>query len=250
MPLEEIYYRRQCVINTMTDLQAYFLRLYGALEEIPDTRPLASRTTLGTSFSTSQQSSPFQCRAGLANAKQCDLFHLGQMTRFFTMRSKTMFLGSTMLDPDFNPDEKEGEEASSLQGDSILRAASAAPSPSSSSSDLTHVIASLKRYPDYQIDPHHQTCGIRRRFLPTLGCIEKYVMDTRGLLGVDIERWKCASQRKQMSWRTCTKTRKIDIHFDQIISAHFGPPIQRGQFFQEDEAKRLFTAKTRNWESR
>lgn len=265
--VEELYYRRQCIINTMDDLQNYFFRLYGALDDTHDTpdRPSTSRAaTLGTTFSTSQQSSPFQCRAGLGNASQCDLFHLGQMTRFFTMRSKTVFLGSAMRDPYCNlsgKKEEEGDADHSLPGEAHSGTLSATttshvgPStfptetstPSSPPSDFPTVIKSLRQYPDYQIDSHHNACGIRRRFLPPLLCIEKYVLDSRGLLGVDTERWR--RYPEQMTWKTCAKPAQVDIHLDQVKTVHPSPMPLRGQVAQEEEARRLFTAKKRNWEA-
>ncbi|KAJ5259452.1 hypothetical protein N7478_012433 [Penicillium angulare] len=233
---EELYYRRQCVMNTITDLHAYFLRAYGALEDT-DPNPAPPRSSLGAAFSTSSQTRHFQCRAGLANASQCDMFQLGQMVRFFTMRSKTAFVGSNLTDPDFSLDP------SSEDGDIEIQDHSPA------SSDVITTITSLRQYPDYQIDAHHGSCGVRRRLLPIIPCIEKYLLDSQGLLGIDYVIWSNIDARHSAQWIGSRKTHSVDVRQAQIvsISAHRGEPKSRRWVDRYAEA--LFTAKSRNWEA-
>ncbi|KAJ5331761.1 hypothetical protein N7476_001544 [Penicillium atrosanguineum] len=247
---EELYYRRQCVMNTITDLQAHFLRVYGGLEEIPKTNDLmaaSTRPTLGTTFSTSIPHSEYlryQCRAGFGNGSQCDLFHLGQMTRFFALKSKSIFLGSTLIDPDFSMVEDDDDK----QNGNPQTPAYATP-PSA----IISLFASLKQYPDYQIDTTHHGCGVRRRILPVLNGIEKYILDPRGLLGIDYKEWKDSSKRPQIEWssKTSRKGHTVDIRFEKIVGIHMSSP--KFSFVtattSEDEARLLFTAKKRNWES-
>ncbi|KAJ5682823.1 hypothetical protein N7462_005988 [Penicillium macrosclerotiorum] len=237
---EEIYFRRQCVLNTITDLQAYFLRAYGALEEIDEPKE-TKPPSLGVAFITSHQHRHFQCRGGFGNASQCDLFHLGQMTRFFALRAKTIFIGSTLIDPDFGLSSDEDEEDE--KGRSI----------SGPASDITALVASLKQYPDYQIDLNHQGCGVRRRLLPVLDGIERFILDSRGLLGVNLHEWENVSLRPSIAWsnRNSQADHKVDIRFAKITAVQF--PSQAAsparQFTQEEDAWLLFTAKKRNWES-
>jgi len=55
---EEVMYRRESILNTLNDLQGYFLKAY-----------------------TSKQR---QCKLGYDSSAQCDSFQLGEMVRFFT----------------------------------------------------------------------------------------------------------------------------------------------------------------------
>ena len=237
---EELYHRRQCVLNTITDLHAYFLRKYGALEDTDETKPPSNTgTSLGVAFSTSTQTRKFQCRAGLDNASQCDLFHLGQMTRFFSMRAKTVFIGSTLIDPDFG-DDSETEHTNEQRPSST---------PSDPPSDITTIIASLKQYPDYQIDPNHQACGVRRRLLPIIPCIEKYISDPRSILGIDRQDWD--QQPRLWTWKGNPQNdHSVAIRFAQItdIQSPSRFPLMK-PVLPKDEARFLFTAKKRNWEA-
>lgn len=235
-------------MNTITDLQAYFLRLYGALEDPHDEpKPTTTsiRATVGAAFSTSHhQTRNFQCRAGLGNASQCDLFHLGQMTRFFAMKSKTVFLGSTLLDPDFSIIHDHTI-------DSDDGAATSAATHPGLPSDITAILRSLKQYPDYQIDASHQGCGcgVRRRLLPVLTCIEKWILDYRGLLGIDLNLWDDPSSRPSIEWANKQNHRGhvVDIRFEKIVSIRF--PFDWSVSSHEENARLFFTAKRRNWEA-
>ena len=112
MVVEELQARRNCVLDTVSSVQTHFAMLY---------------------------SSDLQCRKGLANSKDCDAFHLGQMLRFFTKRG-TLYIGSV-----FN--EKEADD---YEG------------------DLEDLIARLKYCPHYQLDQFHAHCGVRERMIPIL----------------------------------------------------------------------------------
>ncbi|KAE8344020.1 hypothetical protein BDV24DRAFT_160954 [Aspergillus arachidicola] len=231
---EELYYRRQCVLNTITDLQAYFLRAFGALEE-----PEGPNSTTASVAVTAVQSRQYQCRCGFGNSSACDAFHLGQMTRFFTLRTKTIFLGSTLIDSDFGLDSEDEDRAERTQ-------------PAGLPSDVTAIISSLKQCPDYQIDTNHNGCGVRRRFLPPLDCIERFVGDARGLLGIELQDWDNKNWPSSSgSWanRSLRRARVIDIHLSRISSV---PAMSSGlsrSSSQEENARLLFTAKKRNWEA-
>ncbi|KAL5049579.1 hypothetical protein BDW71DRAFT_204287 [Aspergillus fruticulosus] len=240
---EELHYRRQSVLNTITDLQAHFLRIYGALEEPtvpgkPGTLPLPNP---------SSASRQYQCRCGLGNSSACDIFHLGQMTRFFSLRTKTIFIGSTLLDPDFNPDV-EDTDAEAETG--------------TRPTDITSVISLLKQCPDYQIDSNHMACGIRRRFLPALDCIEGFVGDERGLLGVNLNYWHRGVSgdrggdgsnwpHVQGSWANSAHRRAlvIDLRLSRITGIPLMSPGSPAAEYREEDARLLFTAKKRNWEA-
>ncbi|KAE8149444.1 hypothetical protein BDV25DRAFT_140824 [Aspergillus avenaceus] len=229
---EEMYYRRQSILNTITDLQAYFLRAFGALEE--QEAPKTASTSL---TATAVQMRQYQCRCGFGNSSSCDAFHLGQMTRFFTLRTKTVFLGSTLIDPDFGLDS-EDEETSDP--------------PPPPPRDILTILSALKQCPDYQIDTNHNGCGVRRRFLPPLDCIEKFLGDARGLVGIELQDW---DEKKwphaSSSWanRSLRRALALDVHLSRISSvARMSSGLSRPSS-QEENARLLFTAKRRNWEA-
>ncbi|KAL4949207.1 hypothetical protein BDW69DRAFT_174912 [Aspergillus filifer] len=237
---EELYYRRQCVLNTITDLQAHFLRIYGALEEPTPSKP--------SSFvgSTSAKTRQFQCRCALGNSSACDTFHLGQMTRFFSLRTKTIFIGSTLIDPDFIPDIEDAEAEPRTSTERPV--------------DIASTISLLKQCPDYQIDSNHTACGIRRRFLPSMDCIEGFVGDERGLLGVNQSRWHGDENRGgvgsawphiQGSWANRSHRRALvmDLRLSRISGIPSMSPGGPAGEFREEDARLLFTAKKRNWEA-
>lgn len=243
-------------MNAITDVQAYFLRIYGALEETHVAKPTHSHRgfALGAAFSTSHPTPQFQCRAGFENGSQCDLFHLGQMTRFFALRAKTIFLGSTLIDPDISIDdndhdmnEHDGAQASSTNPPT--QTSTHQTTPSGPPSDLTAIFASLKQYPNYQIDNNHQACGVRRRFLPVLACLEKFILDHRGLLGIDMERWENPQSRGVIEWRVAPKDHIVDIRFEKIVAIQMPLVTARDRSSQEDDARLLFTATKYNWEA-
>ncbi|KAJ5359298.1 uncharacterized protein N7496_011711 [Penicillium cataractarum] len=237
---EELYYRRQCVLNTITDLQAYFLRKYGALES---NEPMAVPSG-AVPHHTITQHRVYQCRAGLGNASQCDLFHLGQMTRFFALRAKSIFIGSTLIDPEFSPpgaeDEHDGKEQPPV------------------GPDLSALIVSLKKHPDYQIDLNHQACGVKRRLLPILDGIEKFLLDGRGMLGLVPSLWDQPENRQRLQWQSDTLfAEEVHIVLNQISYVHIGlqgATAAKSGFHStrslshEDHARALFTAKKRKWE--
>ncbi|KAJ5365674.1 hypothetical protein N7517_008560 [Penicillium concentricum] len=232
---EEIYSRRQYVLNTITDLQAHFLRVYGGLEETDSTKPAASRT-LGAAFTASAhsllQSRHFQCRGGFNNASQCDLFQLGQMVRFFSMRAKTIFLGSTLIDPDFDSAPNDDDHTAAI-------------------------IASIKQYPDYAIDEAHTGCGVRRRIMPALECIEKFVWDDRGLLGITpaVSDTAVPDLHRPSKWTRWAdfvqKSHAVDISFARVTAVYYPSAPSKNQVTrstpQEELARLLFTAKRRDW---
>jgi len=59
---EELVYRRECILSTISSLQSHFLDLYSR----PSKRP--------------------HCRLGYDSSPQCDSFQLGEMLRFFTRK--------------------------------------------------------------------------------------------------------------------------------------------------------------------
>lgn len=228
-------------MNTLTDLQAHFLRSYGGLErDEPGPKPMM----LGASFSS--RNLELQCRNGLDNGTQCDIFHLGQMTRFFALRTKTVFLGSTLVDPHFGTEDSDeestdGKNGSKEDGD-----------PEEPQFAINRVIAGLKQYPDYQIDKNHVGCGIRRRILPILDGIEKFIADSRGLLGIQASLWESPESRMLSAWsgKRVPKDHTVEIRFAKITKIDIPSSGPLKQFISpEDQARFMFTAAKYKWEA-
>lgn len=286
-------------MNTITDLQAHFLRAYGALEdEAERNKPRPRHNMLMTAVSSNAR--PFQCRWGFDNSKACDSFHLGEMVRFFTMRSKTIFLGSTLIDPGYDDGSDEGNDDDDGNGededhhvknsfggekglphDEVDRTASVA------STDILSITSSLRQIPDYQIDNNHTGCGIRRRLLPVLDCIDGFIGHRRALIGLtDVNMWNSSprsTQRKTdlASWRSSglSRAEEVDIRGAKIVGIRKSRPRAYIDIIntskpsaaaldkngttvapsttspvnviqqQREEARFFFTAKKRNWES-
>lgn len=163
------------------------------------------------------------------------------MTRFFALRAKSIFIGSTLIDPDFRPPGAEDEVDGADQPSTVP--------------DIASLIVSLKKHPDYQIDLNHQACGVKRRLLPILDGIEKFVMDGRGMLGVVPYIWDQPEHRQRMQWDSeFLFAEAVDIVLNQISYVHIGPRGAKNGYrsgrslSQEDHARALFTAKRRMWE--
>lgn len=219
------------------------------MEDLDSAKP--SNRSLGVAFTTSAptllHSRQFQCRGGFSNASQCDLFQLGQMIRFFSVRAKTIFLGSTLIDPDFNTaseDEHTSSESTSNQS----------PSPAS---DITAIISSLKKYPDYLIDEAHTGCGVRRRIMPALECVEKFVWDARSLLGItpEVSSSPASDSREALDWvpwaDLVQRKHTVDISFARVTAVYYPSAPLKNQVTrstpQEGLARLLFTAAKRDW---
>jgi hypothetical protein len=221
-------------MNTITDLQAHFLRVWGALEDdVERSQPQTKNNMLATAVSPNARS--LQCRWGFDNSRACDSFHLGEMVRFFSMRSKTIFLGSTLIDPGYDNavDEEEDDQGEQWDGkksyenekntphdEVVNRGANAA------SADILSITASLRQMPDYQIDPNHTGCGIRRRLLPLLDCIDGFIGHRRAVIGLtDVMVWKWSttpvSQRKGNadSWKlpSLSRAEEVDVRGAKLV---------------------------------
>ena len=176
----------------------------------------------------------------MGNSNACDAFHLGQMIRFFALRTKTIFLGSSLLDPYFT----------AYSDDEVVPQITLSAGPPA---NIIEIIASLKQFPDYQIDSSHTGCGVRRRIIPALDCIERFVGDGRGLLGVSLRQENDGSRTpiSASSWtnRAVRRAQRVDIRLSRISGIHYSPPSPERSASQEEDARLLFTARKRHWEA-
>jgi hypothetical protein len=175
------------------------------------------------------------------------------MTRFFSLRARTIFLGSTLIDPDFSatPNEDSHSVGEGKKGQSSTN------TPAGPPSDITAIIASLKQYPDYPIDEAHSGCGIRRRIMAPLECIEKFIWDDRGLLGIilpvlDLLVSDISRPARWIPWADVVhKKQTVEISFARVTAVHYPSEPQKNQLNrstpQEEVGRLLFTAAKRDW---
>ncbi|KAJ5649084.1 uncharacterized protein N7484_002807 [Penicillium longicatenatum] len=235
---EELYYRRRCIMATIADLQSHFLRAYGVLEDVHPQPSVPAQRSMAMAFATPHKRH-FQCRAGLSNGSECDIFQVGQLIRFFVMRSKTVFLGSNLIDPEFTIDPgSQGEDGQKNKSDLF------------DLSDIITILTTLKEFPDYQVDANHGSCGIKRRIIPIIPCIENFLLNPKSLIGLDYGRWFDENTRRATEWKTTPKAYCVDIRQSILYAVHESgkgphrilPPASR-------DARLLFTAHKRNWEA-
>jgi hypothetical protein len=164
------------------------------------------------------------------------------------MRARTIFLGSTLIDPDFDTaPNNDGHTAGESKNDQ----------PPGPPSDITAIIASIKQYPDYAIDEAHTGCGVRRRIMPALECIEKFIWDDRGLLGITPAVSDAAvlsdplRPSKWTLWADLTRknTRSIFLCESHGCVLPFSPvrKTKSPVHAQEELGRLLFTAARRDW---
>lgn len=218
---------------------------------------------------------PIQCRWGFSNSRACDSFHLGEMVRFFSLRSKTIFLGSTLIDPQTELEGEEEEEGENDKDDEDEEGLDENNNTTGiASTDIPSITASLRQIPDYQIDPNHTGCGIRRRLLPALDCIDGFIGHRRAPVGLkEIRCWKRDDYHRPNnpdSWKDRGRppVETVDIHASKIVGVRTGrqkaavgknkssnnkpgaiEPISSLRGSLETEARILFTARKRSWES-
>jgi len=120
-------------------------------------------------------SGKLQCRLGYSNSTMCDLFQLGQMTRFFNRKGLLSFRSrASQVDDD-------------SAGDALL------------DGPIFRLIKILRECPNYQIDEHHRHCGIRKELIPELDAIE-HESSLPGSIGVCGQCWK--TNRLRITWTT------------------------------------------------
>lgn len=226
-----MYCRRQFILNTITDIQAHFLRAYGALE---DEEKKDEYPPHGHAAGPPRQR-PIQCRLGYSNSRACDSFHLGEMIRFFTLRSKTIFLGSTLIDPDFDVDG-DCHGIRNVNEDNDNEEPAQSTPTKGTTTDILSILASLRQIPDYQLDASHTGCGIRRQLLPVLDCVDHFVSHVRGVVGLsDPSVWKKSPvgmttnahgvprfKQNPNSWsnRGLTRAEIVEVHGSNIMNIY------------------------------
>ncbi|TPX09976.1 uncharacterized protein E0L32_008823 [Thyridium curvatum] len=111
-----------------------------------------------------------QCKLGYSSSVACDSFQLGEMVRFLSNK-ELMFL------VDFSP-------------------ASVDQVSDCSTTDIYHILSTLKQCPSYQIDNNHTNCGLRTRILPILEYIHS--MLSSSIVAISRNAWE--KDREGTSW--------------------------------------------------
>ncbi|PGH03623.1 hypothetical protein AJ79_07315 [Helicocarpus griseus UAMH5409] len=176
---EELRFRHQCILDTITDLQSHFLRAYGALPPQPSQQPSQQQPSPMAPPSSASSTTKLQCRRMYENSRSCDSFHLGEIIRFFSTRTKTLHLESSLSyqAPDPDEDEYDEEYPNNIPGNNN-------PYPDPTPTNIPTLLTSLRQCPEYQIDPNHAGCGLRRRLLPALDCLATFTTNSHSAVGI------------------------------------------------------------------
>ncbi|EFR04142.1 hypothetical protein MGYG_07149 [Nannizzia gypsea CBS 118893] len=273
---EELQYRHDAIIHTINEIQNYFLAAYGALNPY-QTPPCSPFDILNQR---NQPKRKVQCRRALENSEVCDSFQLGEMIRFFTSRSKTLFLESGLyLESDLGSSEGEdgfaqaarlAREMRTMKGNSNVVARLNAMNPAEMA-NISTILSYLRRCPERQMDSNHVGCGLRRRLLPLLEYIDKFFelgkpsLATRhGQVGLCIKHDRFGMDERD-SWSNSEFREEVCV----VVSAHTPVSIKfpnpstsialKGRTYSWTdgwcgcihsamEARAFFTSKNRHWE--
>ncbi|GBF66364.1 hypothetical protein TMEN_9084 [Trichophyton mentagrophytes] len=169
---EELQFRHDIIIDTISEIQNHFLAAYGAVNPYQ-----ALQYSLGD-----QPTRQLQCRRALENSEACDSFQLGEMVRYFTSQSKTLFLESGLYsesDLGNREDAHENSQSSHFAGEYGKRNPDSSTGKNQAAmnaaemANINTILSYLRCYPERQIDSYHIGCGLRRRLLPLLDYIGK-----------------------------------------------------------------------------
>ncbi|KAM5435464.1 hypothetical protein McanMca71_005260 [Microsporum canis] len=177
---EELQIRHDSILDTINEVQNYFLAAYGAVNPYQTLQSSSCGPVM-------QPTRQLQCRRVLANSRACDSFQLGEMIHFLTSRSKTLFLESAIYtesgirtcedeNEDLNGAEDFSQECQDTSG--MLREDSGRqylPNQAEATANINSLISYLRQCPEYQLDSYHLGCGLRRRLTPLLDHIAKFI---------------------------------------------------------------------------
>ncbi|EFE38101.1 conserved hypothetical protein [Trichophyton verrucosum HKI 0517] len=170
---EELQFRHDTIIDTISEIQNHFLVAYGAVNPYQ---------ALQYSSLFDQPKRQLQCRRALENSEACDSFQLGEMIRYFTSQSKTLFLESGLYSESGignREDAHEGSQASHFareygkKNPDNSTGKNQAATNAAEMANINTILSYLRCYPERQMDSYHIGCGLRRRLLPLLDYIGK-----------------------------------------------------------------------------
>ncbi|KAK2813763.1 hypothetical protein FQN50_000161 [Emmonsiellopsis sp. PD_5] len=230
---EEIRFRHQAILNTISDLQSYFLRAYGAIP--PSPTPSGPNTT-------PRQRLKLQCRRMYANSPVCDSFHLGEMIRFFSTRTKTLQLESTLsrnLEEEDDDDDNDDDSHNTHLP------------PPKPKTNIRTLIASLRECPEHQIDENHIGCGIRRRLLPALDLMANFTVNSVSTVGFCMKHCDLATGKGLWSGRSAGGCLRVQVGVGRVERVVYcGEPREKVEckcVMWADLAREMFTAWEREW---
>ncbi|EQL01574.1 protein related to hydroxyproline-rich glycoprotein [Ophiocordyceps sinensis CO18] len=163
-----------------------------------------------------------QCKLGYDSSAACDSFHLGQMLRFLTSKELLYLV-------DFSP-------------------ASLDLVPDTSQLDLEELMATLKQFPNYQVDRHHTNCGPQIRIKPIMDYLR--TMLSANVISISYADW--TRRRVEVAWAERRDGNGAGNHgghtFDFTRAIANDQRLQHeGMFHTDRMAKSLFTAESWDW---
>jgi hypothetical protein len=208
----ELHHRRECILATIFSIQRHFLSLY------------TSRTR--------------QCKLGYESSASCDSYQLGEMVKFLTSRGLLYLADFSFYLP-------------SPSADSRSQSGIHTRNPDFATTDIGHVLSTLKQIPAYQIDKHHTNCGLRARVLPVLEFVQ--AMLAAGVVSISRRAW--IKDREGTSW-----VRQSDANLKDGESGNGGKVFRFTRGMTTDQrlryegalavdrmARALFTAREWDW---
>ncbi|KAF7558343.1 hypothetical protein G7046_g5813 [Stylonectria norvegica] len=165
-----------------------------------------------------------QCPLGYDSSAACDSFQLGQMLKFFLNKNLTFII-------DYSPTSLEAV-------------------PDTAMIDIEELLVTLQQSPNYQIDKHHNNCGLRVRIEIILGYIR--TMLSANVVAISHADWK--RRRSEVSWVVVRESHGAGGEDDPDGRFSFTRSIatdQRlryeGGIYGDKMAKAMFTASSWNW---
>ena len=163
-----------------------------------------------------------QCKLGYDSSAACDSYQLGEMIKFLTSRHLLYLVDFSPASVDWVPD--------------------------SALVDISHILATLKKCPSYQIDKNHTNCGLRTRILPIAEYIQ--TMLSSNVVAISRAAWK--KDRASTSW---IPTQEDQIGRDggegafRFTRSTAGDQRLRyeGAMAADRLARQLFTARSWDW---
>lgn len=163
-----------------------------------------------------------QCKLGYDSSAACDSFQLGQMLRFLLGKNLAFLV-------DFSPISLESV-------------------PDTAMLDIEELLSTLRQCPNYQVDKHHNNCGLRIRIDPILDYIR--AMLSANFVSISYAEWK--KRRTEVSWVVSKETGDKEdgstrtFAFTRALSTDQRLRYE-GALYADRMAKNLFLAETWDW---
>ncbi|EER38032.1 conserved hypothetical protein [Histoplasma capsulatum H143] len=87
----------------------------------------------------------------------------------------------------------------------ITRSSNSPQPPSPPPTNISNILSSLRQCPEYQIDPNHAGCGLRRRLLPALDCLASFTTNHSNAAGICLAHFNNGSNSDKATSSSSTR---------------------------------------------